>query len=104
LNPAIPVEYGEAGRWLRGFATAHAKREGARLEASVETDDGPQGRAFGLRLVLGSATWPPVGEPPITLTHAEVGEGRTRFAWCEALAQRIRADARRLLGPTPHLA
>jgi len=25
-----------------------------------------------------------------------VAEGRTRFAWCEALAQRLRAEARRL--------
>jgi hypothetical protein len=28
---------------------------------------------------------------------AEVAEGRTRFAWCEALAQRIREETR-LLG------
>lgn len=97
MNPRIPVDYAEAGRWLQNFAASHAKRESPRLEASVEMDEAREGRSYGVRLILGAAAEPPGGAPPIELAYAEVAEGRTRFAWCEGLADRLRADARRLL-------
>jgi len=96
VNPRIPADYEEVGRWLRSFAASHGKREDSRLEASVEMGDAREGRSYGLRFVLGSLTSPPPGEPPAELGYREVAEGRTRFAWCEALAERIRRDAHRL--------
>jgi hypothetical protein len=51
-----------------------------------------------VRLALGSATYPPPGSPPIELDFREVAEGRSRFAWCLALAERIRAATQELAG------
>lgn len=101
MNPRIPAGYAEVGRWLWNFATSHAKRESPRLEATVEMADAREGRSYGLRLALGALTEPPAGEPPVELAYPDVAEDRTRFAWCEALAERIRADARRLLARAP---
>ncbi|HEV8307876.1 MAG TPA: hypothetical protein VGW35_09430 [Methylomirabilota bacterium] len=97
MNPRIPADYDEAGRWLRNFAISHGKREHAGLEAAVEMDEARQGRSYGLRLILGEVTYPPAGAPPLEFGYAEVAEGRTRFAWCEALAERLRAETRRLM-------
>ena len=97
MNPRIPTDHDEAGRWLQNFAVAHAKRENPRLEVTVEMGDAREGRSYGLRLVLGAASLPPWSEPPIELSYEDVAEGRTRVAWCDATAERIRAAARRLL-------
>jgi hypothetical protein len=97
VNPRIPTDYREAARWLRGFAAGHAKRESPRIEAHVEMEGPREGRSFGLRLALGGLIRPPAEAPPIELALADVVEGRTRFAWCDALAQRIRAEARALV-------
>ncbi len=98
MNPDIPVGYGEVGRWLRNFAVSHGKREQPRMEALVEMEGEREGRSYGLRLVLEGRVAPPSGAPPIEFDFAEVAEGRTHFAWCEALARRIRGDVRRLAG------
>ncbi|MBI2460455.1 MAG: hypothetical protein HYV61_02820 [Candidatus Rokubacteria bacterium] len=97
MNPRIPASYEEIGRWLRGFAISHAKRESPRIEAVVEMEEEREGRSYGLRLVLGALALPPRDQPPFEFSYAEVRDGRTRFAWCEALARRLRGEARRLL-------
>jgi len=97
MNPRIPASYEEVGRWLRGFAVSHAKRESPRIEAAVEMEEEREGRSYGLRLLLGARTLPPREAPPLEFSYEEVREGRTRFAWCETLARRLRAEARRLL-------
>lgn len=97
MNPKIPASYEEVGRWLYGFAVSHAKRESPRIEAVVEAEEAREGKSYGLRLVLGALTLPPREAPPLESSYKEVREGRTRFAWCEALARRLRAEARKLL-------
>jgi hypothetical protein len=92
MNPRIPLTYGELGEWLRNFAASHAKRVYAAVEARVEIDGDREGRGYGLRLGLGGR-WQAA---PRELTLAEVAEGRTRFAWCEELARKIRDEARQL--------
>lgn len=101
MNPKIPASYEEVGRWLRGFAVSHAKRESPRIEATVETEGEREGKSYGLRLTLGALTIPPREAPPLEFSYEEVREGRTRFAWCEALARRLRAEARRLIERAP---
>jgi hypothetical protein len=98
MNPRVPVGYEDVGRWLRNFARSHGKREHPGVEVVVEADGARQGRSYGLRLVLAGRMEPPVATPPTEFDYAEVAEGRTRFAWCESLAQRIRAEVRRLAG------
>jgi hypothetical protein len=101
MNPKIAVGYDEVARWLHNFATSHAKREHPRAEAVVDTGGDREGRSCGLRLVLGSRTHPPADQAPLEFGFAEVAEGRTRFAWCESLAQRIRGEVHRLVAATP---
>jgi hypothetical protein len=101
MNPRIPATYDELRRWLHNFATAHGKREHPAVEVVVETGEGRQGRSYGLRVVLDGRVSPPAEAPAIELSYPEVMEGRARFAWCEALAERIRAEVRRLTGDRP---
>src|SRR5262245_38697047 len=96
MNPKIAVEYDEVARWLHNFATSHAKREHPRAEGVVDTAGDREGRSYGLRLVLDGRLHPPADQPPIEFGFAEVVEGRTRFAWCESLAQRLRGEVNRL--------
>jgi hypothetical protein len=100
VNPKIAADYGEVEWWLRTFATSHAKRESLHVEAEVDTTGGREGRAYGLRVVLGGRAAPPWDEPPVELTFSDVVEGRNRFAWCESLAERVRALARALVAQT----
>ncbi len=101
MNPKIPADYDEVARWLRNFATSHAKREDSRAEAYLEMEEAREGRSYGLRLVLGPTAHPSRGEPPLELAYPEVVEGRTRFAWCHALAERIRTSIRQLASRVP---
>jgi hypothetical protein len=98
MNPLIPTDYHETGAWLAGFARSHAKREDPHIEAVLDADGPRAGRSYGLRLVLGARVHPPLGAPPIEFDFHEVAEGRTRFAWCAALGERIQAAARELVG------
>ncbi len=96
MNPRIAADYHELGAWLAGFARSHAKREDGRIEVFLD-DAGPrEGQSFGVRLRLGGRVEPPPEAPPLEFTAAEVAEGRTRFAWCAALAERLRTVARAL--------
>ena len=97
VNPNIPADYAELGGWLRSFATSHARRENAHVEVEVDTAGSRAGRSYGLRLRLRGRVTPPAREAPIELTVTEVGEGRTRFAWCAELADRVKATARALV-------
>jgi hypothetical protein len=100
MNPRIPADYQETGAWLESFLRSHAKRENAHAEVRLETTGPREGRSYGARLVLGPRVYPPPGTPPIELDFGEVAEGRPRFAWCLALAERVRAAARELAGTT----
>jgi hypothetical protein len=101
MNPSIPTDYHETGAWLEGFVRSHAKRVNARIEMLVDTTGSRGGRSYGVRLTLDDRTLPAHGAPPIELDFPEVAEGRSRFAWCAALGERIRAAARELVGTTP---
>ena len=101
MNPSIPTDYHETGAWLEGFVRSHAKRESPRIEALVDTAGAREGRSYGVRLASAARPLPPPGSPPIELDFREVAEGRTSFAWCAALGERVRAAARELLGTDP---
>ncbi len=92
-------DYEEVGRWLRNFVTSHGKRENVLVEAVVETERPREGKSYGLRLRLGERLLPSPEEAPIELSYPEVAEGRGRLAWCSALAERVRALARRFSEP-----
>ncbi len=100
MNPRIPSDYLETGAWLESFLRSHAKRENAHVEVRLEATGPREGHSYGARLALGARVHPPPGVPPIELDFREVAEGRARFAWCLALAERVRAAARELAGPT----
>ena len=97
MNPNIPTDYHETGRWLAGFVRSHAKLEGPRIEGLVDTAGAREGRAYGVRLTLDGRVYPPPGSSPIELEFRHVAEGRTRFAWCASLGERVRTAARELL-------
>lgn len=101
MNPSIPTNYLETAAWLTGFVRSHAKRQDTRIEVRLEADRPREGRSYGLRLALGSRSEPPASSPPIEFEFREVAEGRTRFAWCAALGERVQTVARALLGGGP---
>jgi len=84
--------YDEVARWIRMFLTSHAKREDPRIEVVLDDDDAREGRSYGARLRLGERT----GEL-MELPFREVAERRGELAWCAALAERIRQQARDLI-------
>ncbi len=90
--------YEEVGRWLWNFATSHAKRESPLVEAVLESPEERVGKSYGLRLRVGDRYLPALNQPPIEFAYPEVADGKGNFAWCEALAKRIRGLARELLG------
>lgn len=90
--------YEEVARWLWNFATSHAKRESPVVEVNVETEGEREGKSYGLRLRLGERFLPPLNQSPMEFAYPEVAEGKANFAWCEALAKRIRGLAGELLG------
>ncbi|MFQ5899910.1 MAG: hypothetical protein ACE5JN_16930 [Candidatus Methylomirabilia bacterium] len=89
--------YEEVAGWLLKFVNSHAKRESPKVEGLVETSEGRKGESYGLRLRLGDRLLPPADQPPKELAYRGVSEGRTRFAWCDDLARRVRGWARQLL-------
>jgi hypothetical protein len=84
--------YDEVARWIRMFLTSHAKREDPRIEVVLDDDDAREGSSYGARLRLGERT----GEL-MELPFGEVAERRGELAWCAALAERIRQQARDLI-------
>jgi hypothetical protein len=98
MNPSIPTDYLETGTWLAGFVRSHAKREDVRIEVLLDMAGSREGSSYAVRLTLGTRVSPGLGSPPIELDFHEVAEGRTRFAWCAALGERVQAAARDLHG------
>jgi hypothetical protein len=99
MNPAVPADYAEIGRWLENAVASHAKREDPRIEVEILAGEDRVGRSYGVRLALAGVSHPGPGEPPMELSYAEVVQGRTRFAWCEALSRRVREAGRQLAAP-----
>jgi hypothetical protein len=97
MNPVIPMSYAEVGRWLENFATSHARREHAGIVVRAEMGEAREGRSYGLRLRLDERWQPPLDAPPLELEYSDAAAGRSRFAWCEALAEVIRGEARLLV-------
>jgi hypothetical protein len=98
MNPRIPADYHEVAAWLENVVRSHAKREDPRIEVVLDTGGPREGHSYGVRLALGSRVYPPLEASPIELQFPEAAEGRTRFAWTEALGARIQSTARELLG------
>ncbi len=86
----------------RGSSARTPSARAPRIEALVDTTGARGGRSVrrpAHASTTGHARRP--ASPPIELDFPEVAEGRSRFAWCAALGERIRAAARELLGTTP---
>ena len=89
--------YWEVERWLRLFATSHAKRVSPRIEVFLETEGERIGKGYGLRLMLGPLYQPPFGTPPVELAFQEISANRLTLAWCDRLAREIRRQATLLM-------
>ncbi len=84
--------YDEVKRWLLMFLNSHAKRENPRVEAVLDDDDAREGRSYGAWLRFG-----PHGSRLMEFDYPEVAQHRGELAWCAALAERVRREARDLL-------
>jgi hypothetical protein len=98
MNPLIPADYHEVAAWLENFVRSHAKREDPRIEVLLDASGPREDHSYGVRLALGPRVHPPREASPIELQFPETAEGRTRFAWTEALGARIQSAAREILG------
>jgi hypothetical protein len=87
-------DYEEVARWLSNFARSHAKREHPRVEAVVDQVGAREGKSYGVRLRLGERLVPAPDEAPLELAFTEVAAGRGSLAWCQSLAEKVRALAR----------
>lgn len=87
--------YEEVERWLLMFMNSHAKRDHPRIEAVVEAGDEREGKSYGVRLVLDGRT-----TDVMELDSKDVADHRGELAWCAALANRIREQARTLASLT----
>lgn len=85
-------DYQEVARWLRLFATSHAKRESPRVETVVEEDDVQ--RAYRVRLIHGDRS-----SLALELDAADVAANRGSLEWCSRLATQIRGLARQVVDP-----
>jgi hypothetical protein len=84
--------YDDVERWLRMFLNSHAKREDPRIEAVLDGDDAREGRSYGASLRLAEHS-----TALLEFDYPEVAQHRGELAWCAALAQRVRREARALL-------
>jgi hypothetical protein len=84
--------YGDVQRWLKMFLNSHAKREDPRVEAVLDDDDAREGRSYGARLRFGEHT-----TALMEFDYQDVAQHRGELAWCAALAERVRQQARQLL-------
>jgi hypothetical protein len=85
--------YDEVARWLKNFLTSHAKRENLRAEVVLDDDDALEGRAYRARIHVGDRV-----SEPLDFDYKDVAEHRGELAWCNALAQRTRAQVKTTLG------
>ena len=74
------------------FFNSHAKREDPRIEAALDDDEERQGRSYGTWLRFG-----PHSTALMEFDYQEVARHRGELAWCAALAERVRQQARQLL-------
>ena len=84
--------YDDVKRWLKMFLNSHAKREDPQIEAELDDDDAREGRSYGTRLRLGEHT-----TAVMEFDYQDVARHRGELAWCAALAERVRQQARQLL-------
>jgi hypothetical protein len=84
--------YDDVKRWLRMFLNSHAKREDPHIEAVLDDDDERDGRSYGAWLRLGEHS-----TGLMEFDYQEVAQHRGELAWCAALAERVRQEARTLL-------
>jgi hypothetical protein len=84
--------YDDVKRWLRMFLNSHAKREDPRIEAVLDDDDAREGRSYGAWLRVG-----PHSSGLMEFDYDVVARHRGELAWCAALAERVRQQARQLL-------
>jgi hypothetical protein len=87
-------DYEEVARWLTNFVRSHAKREGPRAEAVIDTAGPRAGQSYGVRVRLGDRLEPPAGEPPLHLAYGDVAANRGSMQWCADLAARVRSLVR----------
>lgn len=79
------------------FLTSHAKREHPRVEARLEDADAREGLSYGARLFFeGRSTG------VIEFAYDQVALHRGELAWCQALADRVRREAREILNAPAH--
>ncbi len=83
--------YEDVARWLWNFLASHAKREQARIEVELDAGGERQGRSYVARL-----RWGERRSAPLEFDYKDVAEHRGSLAWCQALAARVRAEAREL--------
>jgi hypothetical protein len=88
--------YDEVERWLRMFMNSHAKREHPRIEALIDAEDDREGKSYGVRLSLDGRT-----SDLMDFDYKDVADHRGALAWCAALAERVREQARSLASLTP---
>jgi hypothetical protein len=86
-------DYDEVARWLENFATSHAKRENLQAEVLLDTERPREGKSYALRVRVGERL-----SPKVELDFAEVRDRRGGLAWCQALADRVRALVRETAG------
>jgi hypothetical protein len=87
-------DYEEVCRWLWNFLTSHAKREDPRIVVTVDCEGEREGKSYAATMALGERV-----TTPVELAFREVADNRGSLAWCRALAERTRAQARQeLLG------
>lgn len=86
----------DGARWLKNFLTSHAKREDPRIEVLLDTSDEREAQSYGARFTLGERT-----TSLIELDFHDVATNRGSYAWCTALAQRVRHVAREQLLTAP---
>ena len=84
--------YEDVERWLKMFLNSHAKREDPRIEAALQDDEERQGRSYGASLRFG-----PRSTALMEFDYQDVAQHRGELAWCAALAERVRQQARQLL-------
>lgn len=82
-------DYHEVARWLENFVTSHAKREDLHAECALDTEGPREGVSYGVRVRIGERL-----SSEIELAFAETAPKRGDMAWCQALADRVRALAR----------
>lgn len=85
-------DYAEVARWLGMFLVSHAKREHPRIEVELDAGDEREGKSFGACLRLDERR-----TPLLEFDFREVADNRGSLAWCKAMAERTRAQARELL-------